>query len=59
MFMPALALALPLAAMIAQLLKQSLKETVNLDYAVLARTKGYAETRVILREACPTRCCRR
>ncbi|HEV7253658.1 MAG TPA: ABC transporter permease [Mesorhizobium sp.] len=53
MFMPALALALPLAAMIAQLLKQSLKETVNLDYAVLARTKGYAETRVILREALP------
>jgi peptide/nickel transport system permease protein len=53
MFMPALALALPLAAIIAQLLKQSLKETVNLDYAVLARTKGYAETRVILAEALP------
>lgn len=53
MFMPALALALPLAAMIAQLLKQSLKETVNLDYAVLARTKGYSETRVIWREALP------
>lgn len=53
MFMPALALALPLAAIIAQLLKQSLKETVNLDYAVLARTKGYSETRVILSEALP------
>ncbi len=53
MFMPALALALPLAAIISQLLKQSLKETVNLDYAVLARTKGYAETRVILSEALP------
>jgi len=53
MFMPALALSLPLAAIISQLLKQSLKETVNLDYAVLARTKGYSETRVILSEALP------
>ncbi|QDC01612.1 ABC transporter permease [Mesorhizobium sp. 8] len=53
MFMPALALALPLAAIISQLLKQSLKETVNLDYSVLARTKGYSETRVILSEALP------
>lgn len=53
MFMPALALALPLAAIISQMLKQSLKETVNLDYAVLARTKGYSETRVILSEALP------
>lgn len=53
MFMPSLALALPLAAIISQLLKLSLKETVNLDYAVLARTKGYRETRVILSEALP------
>jgi peptide/nickel transport system permease protein len=53
MLMPAIALALPLAAIIAQLLKQSLKETVNLDYSVLARTKGYSETRVILSEALP------
>lgn len=51
MVMPALALALPLAAIIAQLLKQSLKETMQLDYVTLARTKGYGETRVILREA--------
>jgi ABC-type dipeptide/oligopeptide/nickel transport system permease component len=48
MFMPALALAIPLAAIIGQLLKQSLKETMNLDYITLARTKGYSETRVIL-----------
>lgn len=53
MLMPALALALPFAAMISQILKQSLKETVNLDYAVLARTKGYSETRVIMTEALP------
>ena len=51
MLMPALALAIPLAAIIGQLLKQSLKETMNLDYVTLARTKGYGETQVILREA--------
>lgn len=51
--MPALALALPLAAIIGQLLKQSLKETMHLDYVTLARVKGYGETRVILREALP------
>ncbi|KAE9627295.1 ABC transporter permease subunit [Parasedimentitalea maritima] len=53
MFMPALALAIPLAAIIAQLLKQSLKETMHLDYVTLARTKGYSENHVILREALP------
>jgi ABC-type dipeptide/oligopeptide/nickel transport system permease component len=51
MFMPALALALPLAAIIGQLLKQSLKEVMELDYVTLARTKGYSENHVILREA--------
>ena len=53
MFMPALALAIPLAAIIAQLLKQSLKETMHLDYVTLARTKGYGEHHVIIREALP------
>jgi ABC-type dipeptide/oligopeptide/nickel transport system permease component len=51
MFMPALALALPLAAIISQLLKLSLKEVMTLDYVVLARVKGFSETQVILREA--------
>lgn len=51
MFMPALALALPLAAVIAQLLKTSLKETMNQDYVLLARTRGFGQTRVLLREA--------
>ncbi len=51
MLMPALALAIPLAAIIGQLLKQSLKETMNLEYVTLARTKGYSEMQVILREA--------
>lgn len=53
MFMPALALAIPLAAIIAQLLKQSLKETMHLDYITLARTRGYSEVYVIVREALP------
>lgn len=53
MFMPALALAIPLAAIIAQLLKQSLKETMHLDYVTLSRTKGYGENHVITREALP------
>ncbi|NBN63868.1 ABC transporter permease subunit [Microvirga tunisiensis] len=53
MLLPALALAIPLAAIISQLLKQSLKETMHLDYVTLARTKGYGETRVITREALP------
>src|SRR5690606_21774569 len=40
MFMPALALALPLAAIISQLLKVALKEVMTLDYVTLARVKG-------------------
>lgn len=51
MWMPALALALPLSAMIGQLLKQSLKDTMHLDYVTLARTKGFSEQQVIWREA--------
>jgi len=51
MLMPATALAIPLAAIISQLLKQSLKETMNLDYVTLARTKGYGEVQVILHQA--------
>ena len=53
MALPALSLALPLAAIISQLLKQALKEVMHLDYATLARTKGYSESQVILREALP------
>jgi peptide/nickel transport system permease protein len=51
MLMPALALALPLAAVIAQLLKTSLKEAMQQDYVMLARTKGFSETHVLLSEA--------
>jgi ABC-type dipeptide/oligopeptide/nickel transport system permease component len=51
MLMPALALALPLAAVIAQLLKTSLKETMRQDYIMLAYTKGFSEYQVLFREA--------
>ena len=51
MIMPAMSLALPLAAMIAQLLKQNLKGELLQDYATLARVRGFSETSVILREA--------
>ena len=53
MLMPAVALSIPLAAIISQLLKQSLKETMHLDYVTLSRTKGYSENHVILKEALP------
>ena len=53
MFLPALSLAIPLAAIIAQLLKQSLKETMHLDYVTLARTQGYGENKVIWQHALP------
>lgn len=51
MIMPAVALALPLAAVIVRLLKQSLKEAMVQDYVLLARIKGFGELRLVLREA--------
>jgi ABC-type dipeptide/oligopeptide/nickel transport system permease component len=51
MLMPALALALPLAAVISQILKTSLKEVMHQDYVLIARTKGFSETYVLLHEA--------
>lgn len=51
MLMPALALALPFAAIITHLLKQALKDEMRLDYIILARAKGFSEFRVIITEA--------
>lgn len=51
--LPALALALPLAAMIARVLKNSLNEAMNQDYIMLARVKGFTRRRIIWREALP------
>jgi peptide/nickel transport system permease protein len=51
MAMPAVALALPLAAMIARVLKTSLAEQLTQDYALLSRVKGFSRWHVILAEA--------
>jgi ABC-type dipeptide/oligopeptide/nickel transport system permease component len=51
MLMPAMAMALPLAAIIAQVLKSSLKENLNKDYVLLARTKGFSQGHVLVNEA--------
>lgn len=49
--LPALALALPFAAILARVLKASLVEELAQDYVLLARVKGFSEWRVIAREA--------
>ncbi len=49
--LPALALALPLAAAITRVLKGSLIDALGQDYVMLARVKGYSAARVIWRVA--------
>lgn len=51
LFMPVLALALPLAAIIARVLKGALDEAMVQDYVLLARVKGFSELRIVTREA--------
>jgi peptide/nickel transport system permease protein len=51
LLLPALALALPLAAGITRVLKSSLIQTMNQDYIVLARVKGYSRSRTLWRVA--------
>jgi peptide/nickel transport system permease protein len=51
MIMPAVALALPLAAIIARVLKASIKEVLTQDYIMMARAKGYDRRRIVVREA--------
>ena len=51
MILPAVALALPLAAMITRVLKTSLHETMGQDYIMLARVKGFTQRRIIWHEA--------
>ncbi|KAB7533245.1 ABC transporter permease subunit, partial [Verminephrobacter sp. Larva24] len=48
---PALALALPVAAIIARVLKASMREALAADYVLLARLKGLSLPRVLLTEA--------
>ena len=51
--LPAFALALPLSAIITRLFKASLGEAELQDYAQVARARGFARGRVLLREALP------
>ena len=49
--LPALSLALPLAAIISRVLKTSLNEAMTQDYVLLARVKGFSRFRIVAREA--------
>lgn len=49
--LPALALALPLAAALTRVLKGSLIEAMNQDYVTLVRVKGYSRARTLWRVA--------
>lgn len=51
LLLPAVALALPLAAGITRVLKSSLLEVMNQDYITMARVKGYSRARVLWRVA--------
>lgn len=53
MLAPALALALPVSAMVARVLKGSMQEALASDYVMLARLKGLSGLRVLLAEALP------
>lgn len=51
MVLPALSLALPLAAIISRVLKSSINEAMTQDYVLMARVKGYSRFRIVTREA--------
>jgi ABC-type dipeptide/oligopeptide/nickel transport system permease component len=49
--LPAIALSLPLMAIISRVFKASLHEAMRQDYVLLARIRGFSRARIILREA--------
>lgn len=51
MLLPAVALALPVAAALSRVIKASLADAMTQDYVMLARVKGYSRARVIWRVA--------
>ncbi|MGZ5872124.1 MAG: ABC transporter permease [Bradyrhizobium sp.] len=53
MILPAVALALPFAALVARLLKASLAEAEDQDYAQIARARGFSRSTILLREVFP------
>jgi ABC-type dipeptide/oligopeptide/nickel transport system permease component len=50
---PAIALAMPVSAMIARVLRGSIQEALSSDYVLLARLKGMSGTRVLWVDALP------
>jgi ABC-type dipeptide/oligopeptide/nickel transport system permease component len=53
MILPALALALPFAALVARILKASLAEAEDQDYAKIARARGFSRPQILLGEVFP------
>ena len=53
MILPALALALPFAALVARILKTSLAEAEDQDYAQVARARGFSRPEILWREVFP------
>ena len=53
MILPAVALALPFAALVARILKASLAEAEDQDYAQIARARGFSRSQILLREVFP------
>lgn len=53
MILPAIALSLPLLAVIARVLKTSLLDAINQDFVMLARVKGFSSLYVLVRHALP------
>lgn len=53
MLMPALALALPLSAIIARVLKSSLATAESAEYAQMATARGFSRRSVLIEEALP------
>jgi peptide/nickel transport system permease protein len=53
MILPAVALALPFAALVARLLKASLAEAEDQDYAQIARARGFSRPAILWREVFP------
>ncbi|MCZ6858665.1 MAG: ABC transporter permease [Alphaproteobacteria bacterium] len=51
MLLPALSLALPLAAIISRVLKTSLNEAMKQDYIQFAQVKGFSRFRIVAHEA--------
>lgn len=51
MFLPALALALPMTGIVTRLLKASLDETMKQEYITMARARGFSRWRILRSEA--------